>query len=925
MVILSSIVLTIILVFTGFFVYEYITYKEILVNDLLTKADLIADNSNAALLFRDSSDAADVLNSLSSQPNVIAAAIYDIRGNIFSTFVRLKENKVIIPLIPEKELIKFEDEALIVFRPIKLNNREIGTIYLRNDLVAQQERFWSYLQITLIVLLGSLIVTYLVAVVFAKNLSNPIMELAETSQKVSQSRDYSIRASVTTEDETGFLAESFNQMLIQIQKNDESLRKTNETLRINQLHKESLLRLSQKLEQAETFSEALIPVCDEVKKIMGFQNIWVYLFSKDGKAAELITMSGEMTKIIDKTEPIFKIDGDVLLEAIYNSNDPLVIEDARIDARTNKSIVEKLQNRTIVSVPMVLGDKKFGALGTGSFGSEGVIIPDEFQIDYFCSMANHVAVAFERIQLLKERKLAEEEVYKLNVELEQRVIRRTAELQAVNIDLRKTQDFLNSIVENIPATIFLKDAKDLSFVRLNRAGENLFGYKREEVFGKNDYDIFPKDEADFFTSTDRAVLNGNQILDIPEEFIHTKYKGMRILHTRKITIRDENGEPQYLLGISEDITNQKLAEFEIKRQKQEVQDFIDSMSTFCIKVSTDGTLLMVNKIVQQAADLPIDKLLRTNFLYGNWFTYDPVVHERVLNSFRKACEGTEINYDENIYLFGKIITMNLSMTPILDSKNKVDYIIVEGRDVTPLKLAEKTLVEKTLELESINKELEAFSYSVSHDLRAPLRAINGYAKILEEDYNSILDVEGKRLLNVVQNNAKKMGDLIDNLLIFSKLGRQEVRKTKVDMNELVESVLTEIKKNHGNNLEIKTGVLHPVPADLLLIKQVLINLISNAAKYSQNNENPLIEIKSEKGKEEIIYLVKDNGVGFDMRYADKLFGVFQRLHTEEEFEGTGVGLAIVQRIVTKHGGRVWAAGDINKGATFYFSLPAKIE
>lgn len=231
------------------------------------------------------------------------------------------------------------------------------------------------------------------------------------------------------------------------------------------------------------------------------------------------------------------------------------------------------------------------------------------------------------------------------------------------------------------------------------------------------------------------------------------------------------------------------------------------------------------------------------------------------------------------------------------------------------------LIKRTEQLESVNKELEAFTYSVSHDLRAPLRAVNGYASMIEEDYSKILDDEGKRLLSVVQYNARKMGNLIDDLLAFSRLGRHEIQKTNIDMNELTEGALLELNKSVQHKADVTIGKLHPAKGDYGLINQVMVNLLSNGIKYTSKIKNPLVEINSVKKKGEIIYSIKDNGAGFDMQYVHKLFGVFQRLHRMEEFEGTGVGLAIVQRIINKHGGKVWAEAKPNEGAAFYFSLP----
>jgi two-component system, sensor histidine kinase and response regulator len=231
------------------------------------------------------------------------------------------------------------------------------------------------------------------------------------------------------------------------------------------------------------------------------------------------------------------------------------------------------------------------------------------------------------------------------------------------------------------------------------------------------------------------------------------------------------------------------------------------------------------------------------------------------------------------------------------------------------------LQQNLSQLEATNHELESFSYSVSHDLRAPLRAINGYSKILEEEYLHQFNEDSKHLLEIIQENAIKMGKLIDDLLEFSRLGRKELRTTEINMNEMVEHIVNEINKSALYKFGLQLNDLLPAQADYSLLTQVWINLVSNAAKYSSKKDDSAIEIGCYDQENEIVYYVKDNGAGFNMEYADKLFGVFQRLHSTQEFEGTGVGLAIVQRIIIKHGGRIWAESEVNKGATFSFSLP----
>ena len=235
---------------------------------------------------------------------------------------------------------------------------------------------------------------------------------------------------------------------------------------------------------------------------------------------------------------------------------------------------------------------------------------------------------------------------------------------------------------------------------------------------------------------------------------------------------------------------------------------------------------------------------------------------------------------------------------------------------------ERRVAERTAQIETSIKELEDFTYTVSHDLRTPLRAIGGFSRILEEEYGDKLDAEARRLIGVVRENTRKMGQLIDDLLAFSRLGRDPMAAAGIDMEELVRSALAEIgAPATATRARIE---VHPLPearGDPVLIKQVWVNLLSNAIKFSGKREQPVIEVSGREDGAESVYCVKDNGAGFDMRYYDKLFGVFQRLHGNDEFPGIGTGLAIVRRIVSRHGGRAWAEGKAGEGAAFYFSLP----
>jgi signal transduction histidine kinase len=361
-----------------------------------------------------------------------------------------------------------------------------------------------------------------------------------------------------------------------------------------------------------------------------------------------------------------------------------------------------------------------------------------------------------------------------------------------------------------------------------------------------------------------------------------------------------------------------------------VSHFVDAISFWWPTYRVNVTFLVVNVVVSIATLFSMARIIPKFIHFRSPHILQEIIDNRTAelkelnNNLQDQIKQRELAEHKLNILNSDLQekTAGLEKTNIELLKREHDLIKSEELIRTMNRDLEHKVEERTSQLNTINHELEAFTYSVSHDLRAPLRAIDGYARILEEDYNPKLDTQGKHLIAVITKNAKYMGQLIDDLLEFSRTSRTELIKSGFQTDEEVRSIITDLLSQEGERkIEIKISDLESCSGDTNMLRQVWMNLISNALKYTRKTPSPVINIGCTKAGNTITYFVKDNGVGFDMDYVGKLFGVFQRLHRKEEFEGTGVGLALVKRILDRHHGKIWAEGKLNEGATFYFSLP----
>jgi PAS domain S-box-containing protein len=492
-------------------------------------------------------------------------------------------------------------------------------------------------------------------------------------------------------------------------------------------------------------------------------------------------------------------------------------------------------------------------------------------------------------------------------------------------EMRRTALLLRAVLETASGLIYAKDL-DGRMLIANPPTLDLIGRTWEEVRGRTDMEFLTDSaQGSAVMANDRRIMDSG-LPEVLEERVGSAGAPTRTWLSTKAPLRDEAGDIIGLVGISQDITARKVAEQKlldlnetlearVAERTRERDSAWNRSQDLLVVLDAKGIFKAVNPAWTAVLGWEREELIDHNILEYIL----PEDHPGTLGALATA-ESAVISKYQNRYRHkdGTYRWIEWSAAP------EGDRVHASGRNVTAQKEAEMALAEKTAQLETSNKELESFCYSISHDLRAPLRAIDGFGQILQEDYAQRLDDEGRRLLTTMRDNSQRMGQLIDDLLAFSRLNHKSLTAIKVDVDSMVREVIEAIAPiSRGRSATFEVDRMLVTYGDRGLLRQVWINLLSNALKYSAKQSAPRIEVRSRLEGPDTVYSIRDNGVGFDMKYVDKLFGVFQRLHSATEFSGTGVGLAIAKRIITRHGGRIWATGALSEGAEFSFSLPTR--
>jgi len=549
-----------------------------------------------------------------------------------------------------------------------------------------------------------------------------------------------------------------------------------------------------------------------------------------------------------------------------------------------------------IALPILLNDQVLGAL---TIYAESPDAFDTEEMQLLLELSRDLAHGIQALRTRAERKRAEDALGKANA-------------------------YNRSLIEASPDPL-VTISTDGRITDVNTATERVTGFSRQELVGT--------DFSNYFTDPSKARVGYQQVFregivrDYELEIRHREGHLTPVIYTASV-YRDEAGKVAGVFAAARDIAKRKRAERELRKANAYNRSLLEASLDPLVTISADGRITDLNTATERLTGLSRQELIGTDF--SEYFTdaekaragYQQVFRESSVHDFE-----LEVRHHN-----GQVTPVVYNASLYRDEAGQVAGVFAAARDITQRKRAEeevrklneqleRRVRERTAELEAANKELEAFTYSVSHDLRAPLRHADGFSKLLVEEHCAELSSHAQEYVAMIRDAVLQMSTLIDDLLNLARVGRNQLSMQVTGLNSLVEEVRTDLDRANPERLiEWKIETLPFVECDPALVKQVFANLLSNAVKFTRPRKPAVIEVGVTYQDGARAVFVRDNGVGFSMKYAHKLFGVFQRLHRAEDFEGTGVGLATVQRIIHKHGGRVWAEAELDKGATFYFTL-----
>lgn len=579
-----------------------------------------------------------------------------------------------------------------------------------------------------------------------------------------------------------------------------------------------------------------------------------------------------------------------------------------------------------VAVPIIIKGEHVANLFTGQFFFE------EPDLEFFKSQAktfgfdeNEYLAALKEVPVVSREKVKTAMDFLLNMtNLISEITYQKLELLRMNESLRISEERSRSTLDHMMEGCQIIGF-DWSYIYLNNTAEIHNRRPNSELLGKVYTDMWPGIESTEVYKVIRRVMDKRVAKRIENEFVYPD--GTEACFDLSI-----QPVPEGVFILSIDITERKKQEQKLYESEYRFSKLYENVPFGMVMADKDFRFKGANPVFCSMLGYTEDELKNLTF---KEVSYPDDLKKDLPNILKLQKREISVYRAEKRYIRkdGSIIWGSLTVTSTYGSEGEFLYNLGIVEDITIRKKAEEEIVklnetlenkvaERTTQLEEANKDLESFSYSVSHDLRAPLRHINGYVDLLKEQIRSNADETSMHYMDIIIKAAKQMGTLIDDLLNFSRTGRKELYKTMLSMHSLVNEVIEKFIPDTGSRvIEWKIDNLPDIPGDHSLLKQVWINLLENAVKYTKYREIALIEVGYREEKDYIIFFVRDNGVGFNMKYADKLFGVFQRLHSQKEFEGTGIGLANVQKILQKHNGRIWAESEPDKGAVFFFTLP----